>query len=415
MNEHIQSIELFTGAGGLAIGLHQSGFRASSVVEFNRHACETIRESVSRKCGYFDEADVVCGDVRGVSFLPFLGKVDLVAGGPPCQPFSLGGKHAAYNDARDMFPQAVRAVRETLPKAFIFENVKGLLRQSFAGYFHYVLEQLALPEIGRRTDEDWVHHSARLKKELKKGTADAAHSYNVTFHLFNAADYGVPQYRHRVFIVGYRNDLGLTWSPPKPTHSYEVLLKAKWATGEYWDFHKIPRKQRPAVPKELEARVDEWSGQISFLLEHERMRTVRDAIGDLPKPSKRRVKGSPVTLNHELRPGARVYPGHTGSPLDEPAKALKAGDHGVPGGENMVVLTDGSVRYFSVREAARIQTFPDDYFIKGAWTEGMRQIGNAVPVLLARVVGKSVLSQLKGDRLEQRRMDGEPPVYSVCV
>jgi DNA (cytosine-5)-methyltransferase 1 len=76
------------------------------------------------------------------------------------------------------------------------------------------------------------------------------------------------------------------------------------------------------------------------------------------------------------------------------SKTLKAGDHGVPGGENMLRLEDGTVRYFTVRESARIQTFPDDYFISGSWTESMRQIGNAVPVLLAKKVGESVLSQL---------------------
>jgi len=92
--------------------------------------------------------------------------------------------------------------------------------------------------------------------------------------------------------------------------------------------------------------------------------------------------------------GAKAYPGHTGSPLDLPAKALKAGDHGVPGGENMMVLDNGNVRYFSVREAARMQTFPDGYVFHGSWTETMRQLGNAVPVKLAQVVGSSVAQRL---------------------
>lgn len=117
----------------------------------------------------------------------------------------------------------------------------------------------------------------------------------------------------------------------------------------------------------------------------QRWRTVRDAIADLPD--------SP--LNHEMREGARSYAGHTGSSIDEPAKALKAGDHGVPGGENMIRYPDNSVRYFSVRESCRLQTFPDDFFISGSWTEGMRQIGNAVPVKLAEVVGRSVYRQLE--------------------
>jgi DNA (cytosine-5)-methyltransferase 1 len=90
--------------------------------------------------------------------------------------------------------------------------------------------------------------------------------------------------------------------------------------------------------------------------------------------------------NHFLNPGARSYAGHTGSPLDEPAKTLKAGDHGVPGGENTLRLEDGSVRYFSVRECARLQTFPDEWIVEGSWTEAMRQLGNAVPARLAQAV-----------------------------
>ena len=99
--------------------------------------------------------------------------------------------------------------------------------------------------------------------------------------------------------------------------------------------------------------------------------------------------------NHKLQGGARSYPGHTGSPLDEPAKTLKAGDHGVPGGENMLRTPSGSVRYFSIRESARLQTFPDDFVFHGSWTESMRQLGNAVPVALAEIVARSVKAKLE--------------------
>ena len=122
-------------------------------------------------------------------------------------------------------------------------------------------------------------------------------------------------------------------------------------------------------------------------------RTVRDAISDLPDPEKR--PNAELVQAHRFQPGARTYPGHTGSPLDEPAKALKAGDHGVPGGENMLRRPDGSVRYFTVRECARIQTFPDEFIFAGTWTETMRQLGNAVPVKLAQRVAGSVCEQLR--------------------
>jgi DNA (cytosine-5)-methyltransferase 1 len=119
---------------------------------------------------------------------------------------------------------------------------------------------------------------------------------------------------------------------------------------------------------------------------------VRDAIQGLPTP--RADRESKEFSNHRLNPGAKAYPGHTGSPLDLPSKTLKAGVHGVPGGENMIAFEDGKVRYLTVREAARIQTFPDLWHFEGAWSEAMRQLGNAVPVGLAEVVAKSVAAKL---------------------
>jgi DNA (cytosine-5)-methyltransferase 1 len=120
--------------------------------------------------------------------------------------------------------------------------------------------------------------------------------------------------------------------------------------------------------------------------------TVRDKICDLPDPETD-PKASLVQA-HKFQPGARIYPGHTGSPLDEPAKALKAGDHGVPGGENMLRRPDGTVRYFTVRESARIQTFPDSFIFQGSWGEVMRQLGNAVPVQLASIMAEHVCAHL---------------------
>jgi DNA (cytosine-5)-methyltransferase 1 len=129
-------------------------------------------------------------------------------------------------------------------------------------------------------------------------------------------------------------------------------------------------------------------------------RTVRDAIAGLPDAESKAAASVP---NHVFQPGARSYPGHTGSPMDLPAKTLKAGDHGVPGGENMMVRDDGSVRYFTVRESARIQTFPDGFRFHGSWTETMRQLGNAVPVLLAQRVASSVAEKLVVAELNKLR------------
>ena len=115
--------------------------------------------------------------------------------------------------------------------------------------------------------------------------------------------------------------------------------------------------------------------------------TVRDAISDLPAPTKRED-----IAGHWQHPGARAYPNHTGSCYDEPAKALKAGDHGVPGGENMLACKSGSVRYFTVREMARLQCFPDAFNIHGSWKAATRQLGNAVPTCVGETIAKNVLS-----------------------
>ena len=132
----------------------------------------------------------------------------------------------------------------------------------------------------------------------------------------------------------------------------------------------------------------------------------------MPDPRSAMAKEVP---DHRFQDGAKTYPGHTGSPLDLPAKTLKAGDHGVPGGENMLVHTDGRVRYFTVREAARIQTFPDGYRFHGSWTEAMRQLGNAVPVMLGRIVAASVAERLIVARMEQlaRTIAKEKGAYLV--
>ena len=106
--------------------------------------------------------EVVEGDIWRVGFALFDGSLDLISGGPPCQPFSLGGRHRAYDDARDMFPQAVRALREARLKAFVFENVEGLMRAWFQNYFEYVQLQMEHPEMVAKHDENWEDHLVRL-------------------------------------------------------------------------------------------------------------------------------------------------------------------------------------------------------------------------------------------------------------
>jgi len=384
----MRSVELFTGAGGLAIGSHLAGFEHALLAEWNKDACETLRENAARAALPGTSTwNVVQGDVRAIKY-GGLGTIDLVAGGVPCQPFSIGGKHQGMSDPRDMFPEFVRAVRELRPRAFIVENVKGLLRESFSTYFGYVLLQLSFPTIARKPSESWLDHLRRLERAKTSG-AKAEPRYNVVFELLNAADYGVPQTRERVFIVGFRSDLGIEWSFPQRTHSREALLRDQFVTGDYWRRHGL---RRPAALKQTRSESSSLL-RTAELFPLEPWRTVRDATRDLPTP-KTREEAAEVA-NHRLNPGAKQYIGHTGSPLDLPAKTLKAGVHGVPGGENMVVLPNGRVRYFTVREAARLQTFPDAWRFRGSWSEAMRQLGNAVPVALAQVVATKVAAKIK--------------------
>jgi len=401
----MNAIELFAGAGGLGMGISLAGFKPVAVVEWDKWASDTIRENQARGYPLVKDWPLFEGDVRewvrAFDLRSISGEIDLVAGGPPCQPFSMGGKHKAHRDERDMFPAAVEVVRRCQPRAFIIENVKGLTRSSFANYYQYILLQFEFPEIIRKPDESWREHHDRL--QVKKSSAGRVVGtvglrYNVVPTLVNAANYGIPQRRERVFIIGFRSDLDVKWSFPTETHAFDALLTDQWVTGEYWDRHRISSRRRPALSPSLDQKVERLRG---LRLPPTRLpwRTVRDALTDLPEPSV--DSEHPVFLNHRFQDGARAYPGHTGSPLDLPAKTLKAGDHGVPGGENMMVRENGKLRYFSVRESARLQTFPDGFVFHGSWTETMRQLGNAVPVALAHLVAASVAEKLIEARMSR--------------
>jgi DNA (cytosine-5)-methyltransferase 1 len=179
-----------------------------------------------------------------------------------------------------------------------------------------------------------------------------------------------------------------------PTHSRDRLLWDQYVTGEYWNRHKLRPRREPTLARDAaRVRALRDSGQAPAGLAWV---TVRDALRGLGEPNGK--------ANHVPQPGARVYKGHTGSPLDLPAKALKAGDHGVPGGENMMVRDDGSVRYFTTREAARLVGLPDDYVFPRSWTENMRQLGNAVPAQLGEAAARWLVDAISGDTMGERRV-----------
>ncbi|MCK6512133.1 DNA cytosine methyltransferase [Myxococcota bacterium] len=378
----MSSLEIFSGAGGLATGIAQNNVKHHALVEWNKDACRTLMEN-------FDPKIVHNVDIRDFEFIKY-GHVDIVAGGPPCQPFSLGGKHKGSIDTRDMFPYACKAISQCKPLAFIFENVKGLLRKSFSTYFEYIILRLTYPEIEIEDSEPWEKHLNRLEKIHTSQNYNGIR-YNVLFRLIDAADYGIPQRRERVIIVGIREDLGIEWSFPPQTHSLEALIWSQFVSHEYWERHNI-------IPVNVNCYDERTQTLIAKAQQQVRMfppgtkpwRTIRDQLKDIPQPDEHGTFHS----EHILRDGARVYPGHTGSFIDFPSKTLKAGDHGVPGGENMIRYDDGRVRYYTTYEAKLIQTFPSNYKICGSWTESMRQIGNAVPVKLAQIISNSIIKQI---------------------
>jgi len=377
-------VELFSGCGGLAMGLSLSGFRHELLVEWDDHAAATVAHNRQKRTKHVKDWPYIKADVRSVEWDQYKGKVQVVAGGPPCQPFSVGGKANGDKDARDMWPEAIRAVREIEPDFFLFENVRGLLRPAFSDYVTWITSYLANPHVTRRQNEAHLAHLLRLKNQEKTAP------YQVAVLQVNAANFGAPQKRHRVLIVGIRRDSGTLPDLLKPSHSQERLVWDKWITGEYWRRHSLPQPDEESIPIH-EARIATKLRRIGSAPSESAWLTCRDAFHGLGEPSLRHD-----ICNHKFQPGARIYPGHTGSPIDEPAKALKAGVHGVPGGENMLAREDGSVRYFSIREAARLQGFSDDYEFPGSWTESMRQIGNAVPVQLANAIGDWLIQASNG-------------------
>jgi len=375
------AVELFAGAGGMALGTEAAGFAHLALLELDRHAVETLAHNAGSGVGVSPELHPEITDVTLFDYSKIGGPVDLLAGGAPCQPFSLGGKHAGQHDPRNLFPEVFRAQRALKPKAVFLENVRGLARKSFRPFLEYLLLHLALPGLPVREDEGWRDHKKRLLEALGRNEHGDRPAYHVTVGFRECADFGLPQKRYRVFIVGIQNEVSRPMELPTGRHSRERLLFDKYMSGDYWSKHGL--------------RADRPNGQTapSSFPSSPPWRTVRDAVSHLPPPIMWRANGHHP--NHVGIPGARSYPGHTGSPWDEPAKTLKAGVHGVPGGENMLREKDGSVRYFTVHEASILQGFPPEYEFLGSRSEAMRQIGNAAPTPVCEAIANAIRDHLQ--------------------
>ena len=363
-------INLCSGAGGLALGLSEAGFDCIDLYDKDSTACETLRHNlqVNPHCL---KGRVFQGDLTEVEWMRRSRAVRLLAVGAPCQPFSAAGARRGHRDSRNLFPTVLSAVRMVRPKAVLVENVRGLERTSHRPYLEYVVNQLRFPEVQPNAGEDWTDHDRRLRQHATTAASQA--DYTVSWRVLNAADLGVPQIRYRLFIVATSTEL-VEYKFPTPTHSKEMLLQARATGVQLSAAHG--HESRKGIDAEQSGRHE---GRLLPWV------TVREAISTLPEPSACERES---TNNHWSIEGARSYPGHTGSSLDWPSKTLKAGVHGVPGGENSLVQDDRTFRYYTLREMARLQTFPDNYFFMGARSTVTRQIGNAVPCKLAEAVAR---------------------------
>ncbi len=202
----LTSIEICAGAGGQALGLSMAGFEHLALVEYEKEYCDTLKRNRP-------DWNVICDDVKNFSGIPYRGKVDLLAGGVPCPPFSVAGKQLGSNDERDLFPEALRLIKEVNPRAVMLENVRGFLDPVFDEYRESILNKIR------------------------------SMGYHVQIKLLNANDYGVPQLRPRIVIVGIRNDIPLTFTYPEghPENTLTVgetlidLMKANgWKGADTW-------------------------------------------------------------------------------------------------------------------------------------------------------------------------------------
>lgn len=391
----MRSIELFAGAAGLGLGLAKAGFHHEIVVEHDAAACRTIRHNQERGHELVQGWKVVEADVESVDLSAVAEEPDLLAGGPPCQEFSLGGRHKGAEGERNMWPWTINATRVLRPRSFIFENVPGLASRH-ADYLEYLKMALTIPELANPT-ADWREDSQFLRTCLDQKLRSVP-TYRVSVAKLSAADYGTAQKRSRLFIIGIRDDIAREWEAPEATHSAEQLLDDKWVTGAYWDRFGLARPDIDDAGLRHLRRHNQRGMPDLFAPSLAAHRTVRDAIGNLPEAV---AEGSRDISDHEAAPReARAYKGHTGSPIDDPSKTLRAGVHGVSGGENMVDYGEGAegerYRHFTVREAARVSGFPDDYVWPRTgdrsldWGRGLKQLGNCVPTDLAEAVGRSV-------------------------
>jgi DNA (cytosine-5)-methyltransferase 1 len=333
-NRDFNSIELFAGAGGLAIGLEEAGIKCLALNEYDHWACETLRNNRP-------DWSIIEDDVKNVTFVELKGKVDIVTGGFPCQAFSYAGKKLGLNDARGtLFYEFARVVQETMPAICVGENVRGLLTHENGRTIEGMIS--ILDEIG----------------------------YNViTPRIFKTIFYNVPQKRERVLIVGIRKDFNQRlYEFPKPSNKV-YTLKDALKKGELYSCD-VPESAGSKYPKNKKA--------------------VLDLV-----PEGGYWRDLPIDLQKEYMGGSfYLGGGKTGMARrmswSEPSLTLTCS----PAQKQTERCHPDETRPFTIREYARIQTFPDDWDFSGSVSQQYKQIGNAVPVNFAKEVGYSIIKFL---------------------
>lgn len=330
-NRDFNSIELFAGAGGLAIGLEEAGIKCLALNEYDHWACETLRKNRP-------DWNVIEDDVKNVSFSNLKGEVDIVTGGFPCQAFSYAGKKLGLNDARGtLFYEFARVVQETMPAICVGENVRGLLTHENGRTIEGMIS--ILDEIG----------------------------YNViTPRIFKTIFYKVPQKRERVLIVGIRKDLNQhLFDFPKPFKKV-YTLKDALKKGELYNCD-VPKSDGSKYPKSKKEVLD-------LVPEGGYWR-------DLPLETQKQYMGGSFYLGGGKTGMARRMS------WSEPSLTLTCS----PAQKQTERCHPEETRPFTVREYARIQTFPDNWAFSGSVSQQYKQIGNAVPVNFAKEVGNSII------------------------
>ncbi len=334
-NRRYHSIELFAGAGGLALGMEKAGFSHVLLNEIDHDACATLRHN---RPGW----KIAEQDIREISFKRFAGKVDFLSGGFPCQAFSYAGKQGGFTDTRGtLFFELARAVQEIQPFVFLGENVRGLT----------------------------AHDDGRTLETIKNVIKELGYTL-IEPQVLRAIKYQVPQKRERLFLVAIRNDIAgnacFHW--PSPYHRIMTLRDA-FFKGTLYNTD-VPASEGQKYPSRKQAVME--------------LVPMGGYWRDLPLDIQREYMGGSFALEGGKTGMARRLS------LDEPSLTLTC----APAQKQTERCHPTETRPLTVREYARIQTFPDEWKFGGALSSQYKQIGNAVPVNLAYAVGRSIIRLL---------------------